>query len=164
MKLRSWHLRTPPKNPAITDPIWPGDPFWRSKKYPRKLRAAIAHEYHYAPEGPTLRQLAKKYGIHYGSVAAWVYAYPYARRDLPERTFVSRFENYERLIGQRAEEKRRQYLSELFEYAAKADATWKLMGDPLPSRAAINQRDKVKATQKITLPFVPLMFTIAHDP
>lgn len=160
MKLRSWHFRTPPQNPQITDPIWPGDPFWRSKKYPRELRAKIAQEYHDSPEQPKLKQLSKKYGIHYGSIAAWCYAYPFAKRALPERDYVSRLDYFDRTIREKAESKQRQYLEELFAWSAKADPTWKLMGDPLPSRAAINQQEKCNRSQKITLPSVPVMFTM----
>lgn len=161
--MKSWQLRVPPENPSITDPIWPGDPFWRSRKFPRTLRAKIAHEFHHSPDQPNLNQLSEKYGVHYGALASWCFAYPFGSRAMPDRNYVTAAFSSQSYRA-RVEAKHRQYVRELHKHAQLADPTWFLMGDPLPSRAAINQKQSTNlSAQKITLPFVLDVFTIDNN-
>lgn len=153
--MKYYETRIPAAEPSITDPIWPGDPFWRSKKYPRALRAQIAHEYHNAPERPKLRQLARKYQVPFGAMASWIYAYPFGKRPMPDRHYSRDGGPDQMLFRERAERAVQEYVKELQEHAAKATATWWIMGDPLPSRCALSSKGKSDVKQLITLARIP---------
>lgn len=159
--MKHWKARCPPPEPSITDPIWPGDPFWRSRKYSRELRAKVAHEYHHSPEKPNLNQLASKHGVCYGALAMWCYAYPFGKWPMPDRNYSSPKCNHYVEHKARARDNYHQYLDELAEHATSADPTWFLMGDPLPSRSALAKTcvDSGKS-KNISLPSVPVSFTL----
>lgn len=109
-----------------------------------------------------MNQLSAKYGVNYSSLAAWCYAYPFRARELPHRTYLGP-SSYLTAHRAHAEEKSKVYVKELNQHAKVADPTWFIMGDPLPSRAAINKKHEIKSAQKITLPSVPVMFTMGAD-
>lgn len=151
-----WHRRVPDPNPNITDPAWPGDPFWRSKKYPRELRAKIAHEWHHSPERPTLNQLAVKYGVPNSSLTLWCHAYPFGSREMVRRSYTRHVQANYYECREEIDAALNEYVKELQAVSANADLTWRLMGDPLPSRSAKNISKNTPKTSNVTLPWVPV--------
>lgn len=162
--MKYYARRIPKPNPNLAnDPIWPGDPFWRSKKYSRELRAKVAHEYHHSPDQPNFYQLSVKHNVPMSSMVCWIYAYPFGSRPMPDRTYrADGTKNYAR-IKERAEAMAQEYAKELRAHSPHADPTWWLMGDPLPSRNAAAKCGSSSQKKKISLPFVPVVFTIGND-
>ena len=149
---RYWLQRVPAENPAITDPIWPGDPFWRSKKYPRELRAAVAKEWHHDPSQPSLHALSQRYKVPVGSLTLWCYAYPFGQREMTRRNYTRHIQSNYFQHKDKIDAALAAYNSETAKVTVSCDPTWRLMGDPLPSRSAKNIRDTCKKTNNITLP------------
>lgn len=149
---RYWLHRIPAPNPAITDPIWPGDPFWRSKKYPRELRAAVAREWHQDPDQPSLHALSVRYKVPVGSLTLWCYAYPFGQREMTRRSYTRHIQSNYYRYKDKIDAALRAYHSETAKVTLEADPTWRLMGDPLPSRNATHLRGKRKETNNISLP------------
>lgn len=155
--MKYYARRIPQPNPTLADdPIWPGDPFWRSKKYSRELRAKVAHEYHHSPDEPNLHQLSLKYNVPMSSMTSWIYAYPFGNRAMPDRQYRGEAPKNYWAIKDAAEKKMREYTKELRQYLPYADPTWHLMGDPLPSRSGASRKGYAQYTNKITLPAVPM--------
>lgn len=149
---RYWLQRVPAPNPNITDPIWPGDPFWRSKKYPRELRAAIAREWHEDLSQPSLHALSVRYGVPVGSLTLWCYAYPFGQRELTRRNYTRRIQSNYFQHKDKIDAALAAYHSETAKVTVLTDPTWRLMGDPLPSRSASQLCEKPKETNNISLP------------
>lgn len=154
--MKYYESRIPKSNPAITDPVWPSDPFWRSKKYSRALRAKVAHEWHHDPHKPSLHMIGKKYGVPVGALTAWCYAYPFGEREMPDRAYMQGAAGYSQAaIRERAEAMLQEYLKDLRAFQPSATPTWHMMGDPLPSRSALYQPRQPTIREKVTLPLVP---------
>lgn len=162
--MKYYARRIPKSNPDLMDdPIWPGDPFWRSKKYSRELRAKVAHEYHHSPEQPNFYSLAIKYDVPMSSMVSWIYAYPFGSRPMPDRTYRADGTKNYTALKERAEAMSQKYASELRAFTPHADPTWWLMGDPLPSRNGAAKIKSRKPKKKISLPHVPVVFSLGTE-
>lgn len=149
---RYYTTRIPAPNPTITDPVWPNDPFWRSKKYSRDLRAKIAHEWHHDPSQPTLHHLSIRHNVPVSSLTMWCFAYPFGKREMVRRNYSRHIQSNYFQNQEHIDRLLNSYTKELRDQFRKNDPTWSLMGDPLPSRSAKNAHIKSGIQPTITLP------------
>jgi hypothetical protein len=86
----------------------------------------------------------------------WCAAYPFGTREMVKRNYTRHIQPHYYYNKERIDAALAEYTKELREVSVSADLTWKLMGDPLPSRSGKQIRDNCKSVRKVTLPLVPL--------